>query len=158
MYAEVAIHKAFPDGTREQALPFSTNRIMARSKARLISCLTYSEESDLLTDPIVEMRLGDGGAVEGNPLPLTGEEDDLFSPLEEGYDSSSVYRDLETQNLTRKVVYFGLTVGVDDLVGEEVSEAGLFTREGFLFSMKTFPPISKTDEFALVFTWRVMLP
>jgi hypothetical protein len=141
------IEKHYPDGRIEVALPWEDNMVMRKQRARiLVSTYTMDPTNSVFVDPITEFRVGSGNPL-ANP---EGTETSLVTPIVSGYTPGALY-----YNLFYGAVTYGYSLGVSQLNGETINEAGLFTRSGALFSLKRFPDITKDGTFALVFRWKL---
>ncbi len=158
MIGDVTLKKVYRDSTCEFLLQGSCNRIMTESKARIVSALTWPDTNhSSLIDPIVGIRFGSGGMNGLVPKKLYGTEEDLFAPILAGYSTSAFYTNRPKIDLSKTYVTYGYTLDYDELDTQAISEVGLFTSSGKLFSMKTFDEITKDTSFALVLSWRIRL-
>lgn len=142
----LSIYKITPETSK---LVFSEeNLITLASKQYLLSGL-YT--SNLLSDPINQLKVGTGGSIDPQGLfPRTEDPNwsNLTTPL---LAVSTTY----TTNTAVPSVTFLADLDQGTGNGSLITEAGLFKVSGGMFNIKCFPGIPKTSEFALHFEWTI---
>lgn len=95
----------------------------------------------LITLPaIAGMAFGDGGADEhGDPIPPASNQTTLTAELTRKAISS-------TEMISNTTCRYKCVLGTSELVGENISEIGLYDTEGDLVCIKTFIPKGKDAE------------
>ena len=135
------------------------SRVSQYFKAQLFSTIYAEDDLPNLDLPAVtELRLGTGGLSNGVPLGVSGLEENLIAPITSGYSPENTYHDMTTRmidNPSVPVMHFSLMLEEDELENVSISEMGLFTEDGRLFSKKTFLPFTKPAGEAMLITWRL---
>ena len=140
------------------------NRITNNARKHLLAMVTGDpNHPDPNPNKIVSFKVGEGGV---GQVP-DGTELDLWSPLAPD-DLNFPYLDSVTytfsDNPLDMVAQYAFEVAAGDLDGKTISEAGLFCERNWdgtvastnhMFNIKSFPPVTKTTSFALVFLWRI---
>lgn len=144
---ELLAQKVFPDGSKETVF-HEKNLIMLASKQRFLA-IAYADSGSW--DPITTLHVGIGGTLDPEglfPKAVNHSLTTLFS------DILPVPTHFEVNNSIPSVTFIAdLDQGMGN--GKKITEAGLFTRTGSLFNIKTFPGIDKTSEFNLHFEWTI---
>lgn len=144
---ELLAQKVFPDGSKETVF-HEKNLIMLASKQRFLA-IAYADSGNW--DPITTLHVGIGGTLDPEglfPKAVNHSLTTLFS------DILPVPTHFEVNNSIPSVTFIAdLDQGMGN--GQKITEAGLFTRTGSLFNIKTFPGIDKTSEFNLHFEWTI---
>jgi hypothetical protein len=136
-----------PDGEKIPVVD-EKNLIVNAAKSFLLSGVYLA---NILSDPIVSLRAGSGGAID--PQGLYPKPEDPLQP------------DLITPVITIPTVY---VLGVSDISvkfladidqsqanGTLFTEAGLIKASGALFNIKNHPGIPKTSEFSIHYEWNI---
>lgn len=147
MEGHLQIFKDWNDGRRE--LFFEEKNLITNASKSFILSGVYLP--NIISDPIVSLRAGSGGAID--PQGLFPKPED---PLQ---------ADLITPVITVPTIY---VVGVSDISvkfladidqsqanGTLFTEAGMIKASGALFNIKNHPGIPKTSEFAIHYEWNV---
>lgn len=96
--------------------------------------LCKAHAGEIALPSITHMGWGNGGVDEnGQPKAATGNETSLYSQLLQKVIESRIFT-----NTDQTTCCYSATVGADELVGEEISEIGLFDSEGDLVAYRTF--------------------
>lgn len=143
----LSIWKAYPGRPRNKIYS-EDNLIIRESKLYLLSSLW---DANVLADPIINFKVGTGGAFDPEGLfsrPEDEEQEDLISPLVQ-VSTSFVVSESEV-----KVTYLA-DLDQSEGNGFKITEAGLFKQSGKIFNVKNFPAIPKTSEFGLHFEWSI---
>lgn len=145
---EFAVYtKRGPDGEKEKFYE-ETNLIVNASKSFLLSGI-YA--SGVVSDPIVSLRAGSGGALDPNglyPKPEDPLQTNLITPV---ITVPTVY----VISATDISVKFLADITQSQSNGTLFTEAGLITAAGHLWNIKNHPGIPKTSEFSIHYEWNV---
>lgn len=144
---DLLIKKVFPDG-KETVVVDKKNMIMLQSKIKLLS-MTYATAG--LWDPISSLRIGDGGSLDPLGLFPKAINQSLTSLFHETLSLPTSYQ----RNDSIPSVTFITDLDQGSGNGQKITEAGLFTSQGLMFNIKTFPGIDKTSEFSIHFEWTI---
>lgn len=143
----ISITLVYPD--RSEVFYEEDNLIVLNGRIRLLQPLYIAS----ITDPIVTLRVGNGGTIDplGKfPKPVSKELTSLWSEVQQvpvahaldlGYPSVTFIADIDPSQCNNFLV----------------SEAGLFTTSGMMFNIKTFPGIPKTQDFSIHFEWTIRI-
>ena len=112
------------------------NLVLTQGMQRIIKYL-----NDGLYDPIMKISIG-----KGTTAPVEGD-----VALESYLMQGTIIKRTED---TKKVV-FEYLLGVDNLNGEALTEAGLVTDDGILFARVVHDAINKTSLIQLLYSWTV---
>jgi len=96
------------------------------------------------------MLFGDGGAMGGVPKVVQPDRNGLFGTTRV---SKPVVANIDVNNESQ--VIFTSVVGFNEGNGFNLNEMALQMQNGDLYSMATFPGISKTQQMQLTFNWRI---
>jgi hypothetical protein len=144
---DLLVKKVFPDGTQSTVF-HKKNMIMLQSKIKLLS-MTYNLTG--VWDPISTLRIGDGGTLDPLGLFPKGINQSLTSLFHEVLSLPTSYQ--RNDSIPSVTFITDLDQGTGN--GKRITEAGLFTAQGSMFNIKTFPGIEKTSEFSLHFEWTI---
>lgn len=131
-------------------VPGGDNLIVTLGRQRILQSL-YATSSTV--DPIYELRVGSGGTIDPAgqyPLDTSKSQTDLNARIAGIAVVLEVVEDLDNLAVT-----FIADVDTADANNLIISEAGLFTKSGTLFSVKNFPGIPKSAEFTVHFEWTI---
>jgi hypothetical protein len=99
---------------------------------------------------ITRMVFGDGGSVDGVKKFVNADRNGLFGTTRL---SKPVIATIDPNFPTQ--VIFTSVITFEDIVGVAISEMALQMNNGDLYSMTTFPDLTKTAEMAITFNWRL---
>lgn len=99
---------------------------------------------------ITRMLFGDGGTSEGVKKYVNADRNGLFGVTRI---SKPVISTIDPVILTQAI--FTSVITFDEAVGVVLSEMALQMANGDLYSMTTFPDLTKTDEMQVTFNWRL---
>lgn len=99
---------------------------------------------------ISRMLFGDGGSIGGVPKMVQPDRNGLFGTTRV---SKPVVSNIDANNGAQ--VIFTSVVGFNEGNGFNLNEMALQMQNGNLYSMATFPGISKTQQMQLTFNWRI---
>lgn len=144
---DLLVKKVFKNGT-ESVVVDEKNMIMLVSKINLLS-MTYAVSG--VWDPISTLRIGTGGTLDPLGLFPKAINQSLTSLFNEVLTLPTSY---QINDSVPSVTFItDLDQGTGN--GQKITEAGLFTSQGLMFNIKTFPGIDKTSEFSLHFEWTI---
>lgn len=143
----LAAYKKFPDGRVEEIFK-EENLITTASKQFLLSGL-YT--SGVVSDPIIQFRVGSGGAIDPQGLYPKQEDPAQTGLINQVYSTATTFV-VGTEDIS--VTYLA-DVDQSSGNGELITEAGLFKASGDIFNVKNFPAIPKTSEFSVHFEWTI---
>lgn len=157
----LCVHKVYTNG--EVEIHYEEDNLITDYTKALLMALVYDTTATAKPDPVRTFGVGKGGVSStsspGSVVDGTPGMTSLRTPLNLSNNTISHNRSSVTPaNLSSNSpldVTFTFGVANSALIGEYVSEAGLFTQAGKLFSYKSFPALLKTDEFSLQFTWTI---
>lgn len=144
---ELSIFLGKADGTRELFFK-EKNLIVNASKAFILSGIYLP---GIVSDPIVALRAGDGGAIDPQglyPKPEDPEQEDLNQPV-------ITVPTLYVLSPDEISVKFLADIDQSQANGTLFSEAGLIKASGLIFNVKNHPGIPKTSEFSIHYEWNV---
>lgn len=149
---QLEIVKRYKDGRVESVLE-ERNLIVTSGRAAMAVLLSGDDEApDLRT--MGAMAWGDGGVNPGAPLaPLPPQ------PSDSGLANELLRKQLGSGDHdfpSSTTVRFIATIEQNELNGQGVSEAALFTKDGVLFARKTFAVLTKTEDFEFEFRWSII--
>lgn len=158
----MAVSKVFPNGETE--LHYEEDNLITDYAKALMMALVYDTTTAVSPDPIRTFQVGIGGvantSVPGSVLDGVPSMTSLKAPLQLSTNVVSHNRGSVTPaNLSANTpldVTFTFGVPNSSLLGYYISEAGMFTKSGKLFSYKSFPALLKTEEFSIQFTWTII--
>lgn len=135
------------DGTSE-ILEFR-NTILRKGRAAVASSLAnvYGGEYEFF---ISRMLFGDGGTQGGVPKSVSSDRNGLFGVSRV---VKPVIANIDPLNTTQ--VVFTSVVSRDDGNGFTLNEMALQMANGDLYSMATFPGVSKTSQMQITWSWRL---
>lgn len=142
----LSIYKGWSDGRKELVFE-EKNLIVNESKAFILSGIYLA---GVVSDPIVALRAGDGGAIDPQalyPKPEDPEQTDLIQPV-------ITVPTLYVLSADEISVTFLADIDQSQANGTLFSEAGLITTAGKLWNVKNHPGIPKTSEFSIHYEWR----
>jgi len=147
---DLVISLEYLDGTREKF--FENKNLIANSAKQILINSIYLSSS---TDYISEIRVGTGPLTAppfGNPIGEDGTLNNLVSPVP-GV-SAIVTATPDDPTIS---VNFTATLSNVQANNNILTEAGLFTTLGNLFSVKKHPAISKSSDFAIHYDWTIRI-
>ncbi len=157
----LVVSKVFPNGETE--LHYEDDNLITDYARALMLALVYDTTGGVRPDPIRSFQVGSGGVANtstpGSILAGVPSMTSLRAPLQLGTNTLSHNRSSVTPgNLSANTpldITFSFGVPNSSLVDNYISEAGMFTQAGNLFSYKSFPALLKTAEFSIQFTWTI---
>lgn len=125
------------------------NTVLKKGREALAKVLA-NEVGDTLDFFISRMIFGDGGTAGGSPKAINAERNGLFGLVRANKPViSSINSSLPTQVILTSVVAFS------EANGFVLNEMALQMNSGDLYSMTTFPDLSKTSSLQLTFNWSI---
>lgn len=146
---EVLIRKRFADGSTETIV--EDKNLIVNDGKQIMAWLLGGKDT---AEPISYIKFGTGGIMPDQDdqkkarVPVIGETD-LQEPIDS--ETFSVTPDFSISD----AVTFGTTVPKTSLVGEGLSEIGLFTASGKMFSIKTFGMLTKEPQYVIEVFWKI---
>jgi len=137
----------FSDG--KKICDYRNNTVLATGRAALAACLT-NEIGDGFNFYISKMLFGDGGTTGGIPNYVTAQRTGLFGitrvskPVISRRNANTQYQALFTSVIT-----------FQEGNGFTLNEMALQMANGDLYSLATFPDLSKTAEMQITWNWRL---
>jgi hypothetical protein len=101
---------------------------------------------------ITRMLFGDGGTANGEKKYVNSDRNGLFGVTRL---SKPVLSNIDANASTQ--VIFTSVIKYDEAVGVTLNEMALQMSSGDLFSMTTFPDLTKTEEMQITFNWRISM-
>ena len=137
----------FSDG-REDKFSFK-NTILRTGREALALCLA-NQVGDDFDFFISRMLFGDGGVVGTSPKTVQTDRNGLFGTTRA---SKPVVANIDPNNASQLVLTS--VVSFDEGNGFTLNEMALQMNSGDLYSMATFPGITKTNEMQITWKWRL---
>ena len=149
---ELEIFKIYDDGKKER-VDIGDNLIVDVGHDSL-AILISGDDEGINDKTIGKMSWGDGGHDTGNPtLALPPLPTDVALAAEHAATGKKVVtNDFPATDTAR----FIATIEKSELIGDLISEVGLFTKDDTLFARRTFGALLKSSEFALEFRWSII--
>lgn len=147
-----------PKGEVEQIIEYKNgeierkvfpNTVLAKGREALASGLA-NDIGDEFDFYVSRMLWGDGGTNGGVPIFVTSSRTGLFGITRV---NKSVVSTVDPQNLTQ--VVFTSVVAYTEGNGFDLNEMALQLNNGDLYSMVTFPDVSKTSDMQITYNWRL---
>jgi hypothetical protein len=101
---------------------------------------------------ITRMLFGDGGTANGAKKYVNSDRNGLFGVTRL---SKPILANIDAN--VRTQVIFTSVIKYDEAVGVTLNEMALQMSSGDLFSMTTFPDLTKTEEMQITFNWRISM-
>ena len=125
------------------------NTVLVGGRSSVVNCLTNNIGSSF-NFYVSRMIFGDGG-VDGSTLRYVNpERTGLFGITRA---TKTVIASIDQSNPTQAI--FTSVLGFDDANGYGLSEMALVLNNDTLYSMATFPTLSKTSDIQIVWNWRI---
>lgn len=144
---DLLVKKVFSNGS-ESVVVDEKNMIMLLSKVNLLSMLYATSGT---WDPMKTLRIGTGGTLDPLGLFPKAINQSLTTLFHETLALPISYQ--RNDSIPSVTFITDLDQGTGN--GQKITEAGLFTLQGLMFNIKTFPGIDKTSEFSLHFEWTI---
>lgn len=125
------------------------NTVLKNGRRALALCLA-NQIGDSFSFYVTRMLFGDGGTFEGVKKYVNADRNGLFGVTRI---SKPVLANIDTSIPTQ--VIFTSVITYDEGVGVVLNEMALQMSNGDLYSMTTFPDLSKTEEMQITFNWRL---
>jgi hypothetical protein len=144
---DIEILTEYSNGTRE--IFNVQNTVLLTGRRALTSCLA-GNIGDSYQFYINRMLFGDGGTQGGVKKYVDAGRDGLFGVTQV---SKPVLANIDSYIPTQAI--FTSTIKFDEAVGVVLNEMALQMANGNLYSMTTFPDLSKTEDMQITFNWRL---
>jgi hypothetical protein len=144
---DVEILTEYRNGTRECS--FVPNNVLLTGRRALTNSLAGNID-DTYQFFINRMLFGDGGTQSGVKKYVDAGRNGLFGVTQV---SKPVLANIDTYIPTQAI--FTSTIKYDEAVGVTLNEMALQMANGDLYSMTTFPDLSKTEDMQITFNWRL---
>lgn len=144
---DVEIVIEWKDGRKE--LHDHRNTILTNGRRILARCLAnvIGDEYEFY---IARMVFGDGGTIDGVKRYVDAGRTGLFGTTQV---SKPVIATLNPSLATQAI--FTTVIRFDDALDQTLNEAALVLADGSLFSMVSFPNLTKTSDMQITFSWRI---
>lgn len=138
----------YRDNRPSQILEYP-NSVLKTGRRALVKCLTNQIEGDF-SFYVTRMLFGDGGTYQGTKKYVNVDRNGLFGVTRLSKPvMANINSNITTQGIFTSVINF------DEGVGVVFNEMALQMSNGDLYSMTTFPDLTKTEEMRVVFNWRL---
>lgn len=144
---DIEILTEYTNGTRE--IFNVQNTVLLTGRRALTSCLA-GNIGDSYQFYINRMLFGDGGTQSGVKKYVDAGRDGLFGVTQV---SKPVLANIDSYIPTQAI--FTATIKFEEAVGVVLNEMALQMANGDLYSMTTFPDLSKTEDMQITFNWRL---
>ena len=125
------------------------NTVLTKGREALAASLANSTGAGFLFF-INRMLFGDGGTVEGSTKYVSSDRNGLFGIVQ---GSKTVISTIDP-NIPSQVIFTSV-IGFDEGNGVAFSEMALQLATGDLYSMVTFPDLTKTPQMQITWNWRL---
>jgi hypothetical protein len=137
----------YKDG-RKESIGFSN--IILRGGRRALALGLANRIGDTFSFYVTRMLFGDGGTQNGVKKYVNSDRNGLFGVTQL---SKPVLANIDINVPTQ--VIFTSVVTFDEAVGVVLNEMALQMSNGDLYSMATFPDLSKTEEMQITYNWSI---
>jgi hypothetical protein len=125
------------------------NAILKKGKEALAMSLA-NEIGDMYSFYISKMIFGDGGALNSSPKIVDGDRSSLFGKK---VISKPIIANIDP-SITSQVVFTSV-IKYSEINGSVINEMALEMNNGNLYSMVTFPNLTKTENMQITWNWRI---
>ena len=125
------------------------NAVLTTGRAALAASLANSTQNGF-NFYVNRMLFGDGGTVDGTTKYVSADRNGLFGITQA---SKPVIAAVDP-NISSQVVFTSV-LSFEDANGAVLSEMALQMANGNLYSMATFPNLTKTSQMQIIFNWRI---
>ena len=125
------------------------NTILKKGKEALAMSLA-NEIGDMYSFYISKMIFGDGGALNSSPKIVDGDRNVLFG---QKVISKPIIANIDP-SITSQVVFTSV-IKYSEINGSVINEMALEMNNGNLYSMVTFPNLTKTENMQITWNWRI---
>ncbi len=139
----------YRDGRRE--VEDIRNTVLATGRRAMAKCLA-NQIGDQFSFYITRMLFGDNGTQNGVKRYVNADRNGLFGVTRLSKPVlSNIDNNVQTQVVFTSVITF------EEAIGVALSEMALQMSNGDLYSMTTFPDLTKTEEMQIIFNWRLSM-
>lgn len=125
------------------------NAILKKGKEALAMSLA-NEIGDMYSFYISKMVFGDGGTLNSSPKIVDGDRSSLFG---QKVISKPIIANIDP-SITSQVVFTSV-IKYSEINGKVINEMALEMNNGNLYSMVTFPNLTKTENMQITWNWRI---
>jgi hypothetical protein len=125
------------------------NAILKKGKEALAMSLA-NEIGDMYSFYISKMVFGDGGTLNSSPKIVDGDRSSLFGRK---VISKPIIANIDP-SITSQVVFTSV-IKYSEINGSVINEMALEMNNGNLYSMVTFPNLTKTENMQITWNWRI---
>jgi hypothetical protein len=136
------------DGRKED---FTVNNTILRKGRQALAKVLAGDIGDEFNFYITRMLFGDGGTLGGVKKYIDASRNGLFGTTRL---SKPVISNID--NSVPEQVNVTTVIRFDELVGVTINEMATQMANGELYSMVTFPDLSKTEEMQITFNWKYL--
>ena len=137
------------DGRKED---FTVNNTILRKGRQALAKVLAGDIGDEFNFYITRMLFGDGGTLGGVKKYIDASRNGLFGTTRL---SKPVISNID--NSVPEQVNVTTVIRFDELVGVTINEMATQMANGELYSMVTFPDLSKTEEMQITFNWKFLM-